>query len=545
MHTPVAHGPAALVDARPAMPRGLAAVKLIASLLAGVSALAVVRLAATTVGRRPGGLGVLVRRGAGLATRAGLAAAVLTAAHARRRVPAYRAATAGVRPWRAALAAGDLAGYLTALPVLDKANYVDAFPVGERCPGGRLPDRGVEIDESSGSSGRPYQWVRSRAELDQLERGLAVQARCMLRGRRHRRIVVLNCFSMGAWATGQSVTGALRGLGAVKSCGPEVDKAFAAIELLGPDVCYVVCGYPPFLGTLLDEARARGLDLAGHELWGFVGGESMSEVLRRRLERTFTRVLSAYGASDLDIGVAGETEFAVAVRQAAARDADFAHALFGATGRLPMVFQYDPSSYHVETVAGRHGAELVVTVTRRLLSPRVRYAVHDAGGAVSFAAVLAAARAHGITLPVRGAARLPLLYVAGRADSTLSHMGANLYPEDVDAALGALALRRPDLRLGAFCLQLTEAADGTTTPLVHVEVGAAAARTDPGLDEAIRAALVDWLVEHNRDWVAAAAEDPRALAFGISPAAPGTGVFAVNAGRIKRQYILNTEGEQS
>ncbi len=387
--------------------------------------------------------------------------------------------------------------------------------------------------------------MRSRAELDQLELGLAVQARCLLRARRHRRIVVLNCFSMGAWATGQSVTGALRRLGTVKSCGPEFDKAFAAIELLGPDVCYVVCGYPPFLGTLLDEARARGLDLAGHELWGFVGGESMSEALRTRLERTFTRVLSAYGASDLDIGVAGETEFAVAVRQAAAGNPDFAHALFGATGRLPMVFQYDPSSYHVETVAGAHGAELVVTVTRRLLSPRVRYAVHDAGGGLSFATVLSAARAHGVPLPVRGAARLPLLYVAGRADSTLSHMGANLYPEDVDAALGALALRRPDLGLGAFCLQLAEADDGTTTPLVHVEVGAEAARADAGLGDAIRTALADWLAGHNRDWAAAAAEDPRALAFGIRPAAPGTGVFAVNTGRIKRRYVLSTEGEQS
>jgi phenylacetate-CoA ligase len=289
----------------------------------------------------------------------------------------------------------------------------------------------------------------------------------------------------------------------------------------------VVCGYPPFLDALLAAAADRGPDLSGHELWGFVGGESMSEVLRGRLERTFTRVLSAYGASDLDIGVAGETEFAVAVRQAAAGNPDFAEALFGRTGRLPMVFQYDPSTYHVES-----GAELVVTVTRTLLSPRIRYTVHDDGGALDFRTVLAAAAEHGVTLPARGAARLPLLFVAGRADSTLSYLGANLYPEDVDAALGALADRRPELGLGAFCLELAEAGDGTTVPVVHVE---AADGADP---EPIRAALAGWLVGHNRDWAAAAAEDPRALSFDIRPVPPGSGVFAVNASRIKRRYVL-------
>jgi phenylacetate-CoA ligase len=348
---------------------------------------------------------------------------------------------------------------------------------------------------------------------------------------------------MGAWATGQSVTGALRRLGLVKSCGPDADKALATIEMLGAHACYVVCGYPPFLGALIDAAAARGVELSGLEMWGFVGGEAMSEVLRQRLERSFVRVLSAYGASDLDIGVAGETEFAVAVRQAAATNSDFANALFGHTGRLPMVFQYDPSTYFIETVAGPHGAELVVTVTRRLLSPRIRYAVHDAGETLDFHAVLDAARAHGVALPTRAAVRLPLLFVAGRADSTLSHMGANLYPEDVDAALGVLADRRPELALGAFCLSLGDAADGTTRPVVHVEVGSAQARTDPRVAEVIRDAVAGWLVSHNRDWMAAAAEDPRALAFAVDAARPGTGVFEANVGRIKRRYLLPTEGE--
>jgi phenylacetate-CoA ligase len=501
---------------------------------AGLLAIALVRAAASTVGRHPAGLALLGRSGGRLAEFAGPVAAVLTAAKARRTVPAYRAASRAGRPWRAACRAGRLSGYLQALPVLDKASYVDRYPVAQRCHGGQLPATGIELDESSGSSGRPYQWVRSRAELDQVERGLAVQAGWLLGERAHERVVVLNCFSMGAWATGASVTSALRRLGAIKSCGPEPDKALAAIELLGPDVCYVVCGYPPFLASFLDAAAAKGLDLSSYELWGFVGGEGMTEVLRSRLQRVFCRVLSAYGASDLDIGVAGETELTVALRRAAAADPNLAQALFGRTGRLPMVFQYDPSTYHVETIDD----ELVMTVSRPLLSPRVRYAVHDAGGTLGYRDALAIARAYGVWLPSRGAARLPLLFVAGRADATLSHMGANLYPEDVDAALGALAEQHPELGLGAFCLELVDAPDGSSTPRIHLEA-ADVAIADAGTAERVRAGIAGWLVGHNRDWAAAAGEDPRALAFDIRLTAPGGGVFQANAHRIKRQYVLH------
>ena len=503
--------------------------RVVLQLVFGLLALAIVRAAAATIGRRPTGLALLTRSGGALVELAGPAAAVLTAARARRTVPAYRSATEGSRPWRSAFRTGRLAGYLAALPVLDKAGYLDQYPLAQRCRHGQLPAAGVEVDESSGSSGRPYQWVRSRTELDQVERGLAVQAEWLLRTREHRRVVVLNCFSMGAWATGSSVTAALRRLGTIKSCGPDADKALAAINLLGPDACYVVCGYPPFLATLLDAAADRGLDLSGHELWGFVGGEGMTEVLRSRLQRDFRRVLSAYGASDLDIGVAGETELAVAVRQAAGANPEFAQALFGRTGRLPMVFQYDPATYHVETIGG----ELVVTVTRALLSPRVRYAVHDAGGSLTFRAVLAIAEAHGVRLPTTGAARLPFLYVAGRSDSTLSHMGANLYPEDVDAALGVLAEQHPEFGLGAFCLELADAEDGLSVPRIHIEARNAAPAGQIGRG------IAEWLVAHNRDWAAAAAEDPRAVAFDIRLTAPGSGVFEANASRIKRRYVLH------
>jgi phenylacetate-CoA ligase len=49
------------------------------------------------------------------------------------------------------------------LPVMDKPSYVNRYSIEERCVGGAFPARGLLIDESSGSTGMPTNWVRSSA----------------------------------------------------------------------------------------------------------------------------------------------------------------------------------------------------------------------------------------------------------------------------------------------------------------------------------------------------------------------------------------------
>ena len=142
--------------------------------------------------------------------------------------------------------------------MLDKAGYVDRYPAGRSAAtAARCRRAGVEVDESSGSSGRPYQWVRSRAELDQVERGLAVQAGWLLRERAG--TTGSWCSTASRWAPGRPGVGDRARCAGWARSSPAArtpDKALAAIELLGPDACYVVCGYPPFLATL--PRRRRG-----------------------------------------------------------------------------------------------------------------------------------------------------------------------------------------------------------------------------------------------------------------------------------------------
>jgi len=427
--------------------------------------------------------------------------------------------------------------WLAQLPVTNKRNYVDRWSLAERCLDGRIPPSGCELDESAGSSGSPYTWVRSRSELEDVHRSLALLARHLL-SNDGRPFVVLNAFSMGAWATGTNVAAALRAIGTVKSCGPDLDKVLGAMTLLGPEPTYIICGYPPFLRSLLDAAEARGVDLSGVTLYGFVGGEGMTEAGRARLERTFTTVWSAYGASDLDIGVAAETPISIWLRQRAAADPELAAALFGRVDRLPMIFQYDPCDYHVETIASPTGAnELVVTVTRPMLSPRIRYNVGDEGGTITFAAAIAECRRLGLdsAQAEKSPFHLPFLFIHGRSDQTLSFMGANLYPEDVAVGIGG----HPDAdHLGAFCLELVEVDDDEVRPVIHLEVQASvASRAD--LASEIVVAIRDRLTAASADYRAALVESPAASDLRVQLWEPGAGPFAANANRIKHRHVLS------
>ena len=81
---------------------------------------------------------------------------------ARRDVPAYR--TIWEEHGRPEVQLDGLDPDLSAIPITDKESYVKRFSVEERCRDGRFPARGVVIDESSGTSGEPNDWVRGGAE---------------------------------------------------------------------------------------------------------------------------------------------------------------------------------------------------------------------------------------------------------------------------------------------------------------------------------------------------------------------------------------------
>jgi phenylacetate-CoA ligase len=461
---------------------------------------------------------------------------------AARRVPAYKAFLASHKvnvPGLFPL------GILARLPETDKQSYVDRYGLLERCIGGAVPYPGTTIDESSGSTGTPYNWIRGRRERDVAHRNIGFFARYAF-GKAP--LVTLNAFSMGAWAAGFNMSLGMMRHGIVKSIGPDVDKLLSTLAYLGPTFRFLISGYPPFLKHLIDEGERRGFPWADYEVHALVGGEGMTEELRDVLLRRFASVYSGYGATDIEIGMAGESPVSIAVRRLARARPDIGRALFGSDSRLPMVFQYNPLIHFMEV---NDVGEVICTVSRLdLLAPRIRYNVHDSGGIVEFARVRSvlhgfgfdldhlneAPATHGPRGPLPWASPIPLpfLWIHGRRDATISVMGSNIYPEDVEATLYRDPLVAP--RMHSFMLSVVDDEAGMPRPSVALELSDAS-----GVDDAWRAAaaerLRDGLAGLNIDYRSSLGEFPAAMLPIVTTCGLGEGPFAADAGRIKQRRV--------
>src|SRR4051812_29450513 len=439
-------------------------------------------------------------------------------------------------------------GVLGHLPETDKASYVDRYGLMERCVGGAVAYPGTTIDESSGSTGTPYNWIRGRRERDVAHRNIGFFARYSFGTAP---LVTLNAFSMGAWAAGFNMSLGMMRHGIVKSIGPDVDKLLSTLAYLGPTYRFLISGYPPFLKHLLDEGERRGFPWADYEVHALVGGEGMTEELRDVLLRRFVSVFSGYGATDIEIGMAGESPVSIAVRRLARARPDIGRALFGTDSRLPMVFQYNPLIHFLEV---NDLGEIVCTVSRLdLLSPRIRYNVHDQGGVIAFARVRETLARFGFDIEALGLAEeqagprgpmpwsrpipLPFLWVNGRRDATISVMGANIYPEDIET----LVYRDTELvpRLHSFLLSVADDERGVPRPIVALEL-----RDQTGIDDAWRSRMAgelrDGLTALNIDYRSSIAEFPDAMQPIVTTFGLGEGPFAADATRIKQRRVIRS-----
>jgi len=354
------------------------------------------------------------------------------------------------------------------LPLMTKPGYMQAYPLASRCPGGTLTgsDR---VAVSSGSTGSPTFWPRSlRHELD-----IAVRFEQVFRDsfRAHeRRTLAVVCFALGNWVGGLFTTSCCWHLShkgyplMVATPGNNKDEIFLVIRSLAPEYEQtVLLGYPPFVKDVIDAGAAPGIDWAHLNVRMVFAGEVFSEEWRTELVRRpgssspCHDTASLYGTADG--GVLGNaTPYTIAARRFLAQHPEAARELFGES-RLPTLVQYDPASRYFEV----HEHTLVVTGDSGV--PLVHYHIADKGGVIGFETMQAFLRDHGATrwmagelgegMPVRP---LPLVYVVGRADFTVSFYGANIYPENVTVGLEQPGLM--ELLTGKFVLEVSEDANG-------------------------------------------------------------------------------------
>ena len=346
-----------------------------------------------------------------------------------RRVPAYRDYMSeqkydGPRISMRSVTLGDV-------PEIDKSSYIKKYFLTEKLNDGILPKSGVMLDESSGSSGKPTSWARGKQERRFTRRLIQVAFRHLVEDRNP---IVINTFAMGAWSTGFNTSLSLLEVSRVKSTGPDLTKAIDTVLELGPEFDYVITGYPPFLKQLADDPR---VDWSKYSVSAIYGGEGISEPMRKSLLEVFSSVTGSYGASDLEINIAHETDFTIALRQALIEDESLRTALLKQNrGIIPMIFQYNPYDYLFEN---NEKGELLVSICRlENLSPRIRYNIHDLGHPEEFYSFKKKLK----TLGRKDLLKLVefdfgVLFYYGRSDLSVDYYGGVVGPEEIRQIINA------------------------------------------------------------------------------------------------------------
>jgi phenylacetate-CoA ligase len=434
--------------------------------------------------------------------------------NARRRVPAYQEFLRGH--------GCENPKHFEEIPIMDKDGYIRRFPLEALCQGGALPIRGAVLDESSGSSGEATNWVRGEGERLATRRLIQYSARATFGDAS---FIMLNAFALGPWATGMNVSMSLVDRCVLKSIGPDAKKIIATLRLLGPKYRYVMTGYPPFLKVLVETAD---IDWKAYDICAVVGGEGMSEPLRAVLNRHFRKTVSSFGASDLEINLAVETAFTVALRQAIVANPKLGHDLYGEHEALPMIFQYDPLNMFIESDPDRN---LLFTLNRlENISPRIRYNIHDRGLVRTIKQVDTVLADHRIRLEFSGPrVDLPLMFHWGRQEHAVAFYGCKITPEDIQHVI----LRLPDLATVAADFALHPYEDDRANKRLEVWI-----ETKGDIDRDLGPAFFDGLAEVNQDFRESIRMVPADLKPTLRLFRQGESPLAGQDPRIKKKYIV-------
>jgi phenylacetate-CoA ligase len=202
---------------------------------------------------------------------------------------------------------------------------------------------------------------------------------------------------------------------------------------------------------------------------------------------------------------------------------------------LPMVFQYNPLDYLVET---NEAGELLITICRlRNVAPKIRYNIRDLGQVVRFRDVGPALERLGRTLDEinRDYLELPFLFHYGRSDATVAYYGANISPVDVEEVMHALSEIAD--RCASYALLVSE--DEHSNKQLEIALELRTGERAPWRQEALRRKFLGRLGEINQDYREAARFIPKGYEPTVAFYKTGEGPFADIDPRLKRPYIQN------
>lgn len=400
------------------------------------------------------------------------------------------------------------------VPAVTRKNYLRVYPLEKLLWDGTVR-RGQVFTATSGSTGAPFYFPRSE-NIDTQSAALHKLFLDYQPAHRRESTLVVVCFGMGAWIGGVLTYQAFKNIAtrsgypiSLFTPGPNKKEIFEGLRSLAPKFDHVIlCGYPPFLKDVIDEALDQEIDWKKLSLRIVFAAEAFSEEFREYIVSTahiknpYLDTMNIYGSADLGT-MAQETPIAILARQLAVRDPGTYERFFGTSRRLPTFAQFHPGFTSFESVEG----ELLCSSNNAL--PLVRYSIGDNGTVMSFDEVMDAwgdgslfrkeVRRHGLSRTIR---EFPFVSVYERSDFSVKLYGAIIYPEHIKRAMYDPTIQ--DYVTGKFSMATKTDANHNEYLSVNVELKPRVAATKAikiAVGRIVQRYLVQLNAEHNNNTV--------------------------------------------
>lgn len=334
------------------------------------------------------------------------------------------------------------------IPPTNKKDYLRQYSLEELCWDGSLK-KPLVFTSTSGSTSEPLYFPRD----NKLDFQSSIYHEMFLRNdptSAKKSTLVVICFGMGVWIGGTITFRAFQQIAdrgyPISIIAPGINKKeiFEGLRRLGPRYDQVIlCGYPPFIKDIIDEAGDYGVRWRKMKVKIVFAAEAFSEEFRSYIAKSigiqniYTDTMNIYGSADLGT-MAEETPLSILIRRLSLRSKTLYQNLFnGAIHRMPTLVQFNPLFINFEDSKGKILCSGDNTV------PLLRYDIGDQGSVYRFDEVVRKFRDSGQDLwkairynkIQKTIAKLPFVYIYERSDFSTKLYGAIVFPEHIREAL--------------------------------------------------------------------------------------------------------------
>lgn len=333
------------------------------------------------------------------------------------------------------------------VPPTSKENYLRQYPLEDLTWNGHLK-KSLVFTSTSGSTGSPFYFPRNHI----LDWQSSVYHQIFLENSRidlDKSTLVVVCFGMGVWIGGLITYQAFKLISergyplTIITPGVNKKEIFETVKNLGSKFSQIVlCGYPPFMKDVVDEAEKNGVRWKDYDARIIFAAESFSEKFREYvigkmgIQNIHSGTMNIYGSADIGT-MAIETPINIIMRRKALEKKKIYNEIFAEANRLPTFVQFNPEFLNFES------ADKNIYCTGNNTIPFVRYEIGDNGGVVTFSEADLIFKSNGIDI-LKEAEKaglqntvyeLPSVYLYERKDMSVKLYGAIIFSEYVKGGL--------------------------------------------------------------------------------------------------------------